>query len=97
MGSFMSSNLARTGYPVLGLDTNVSGDKTGARDESLYMFGGGDEATFQQCLPILTVLGNPQKTLYCGPSGAEKRWRDSMGRPTVSYWHELTHRKASEE
>ena len=64
MGSFMSSNLARSGYPVLGFDTNVSR------------------------LDIVRGVG---------VMAAEKRWRDSMGRPTVSFWHELTPRKASEE
>ena len=48
------------------LDVPVSGSPaTGA----LRMFAGGDEAAYRRCRPILEVLGDPERVVYCGPSG----------------------------
>jgi 3-hydroxyisobutyrate dehydrogenase-like beta-hydroxyacid dehydrogenase len=52
------------------LDVPVSGWITGAESGTLSMWAGGDEATFRRCLPILEVLGDPERIVYCGPSGS---------------------------
>jgi 3-hydroxyisobutyrate dehydrogenase len=50
------------------LDAPVSGSTVQAEQGQLVIFVGGEEAVYQQCQPILLVLGN--KTFYLGPSGA---------------------------
>ncbi|MFC1805469.1 NAD(P)-dependent oxidoreductase [Planctomycetota bacterium] len=52
------------------LDVPVSGGPGGSSTGTLRMFAGGDEAVYEQCRPILEVLGDPQRIVYCGPSGA---------------------------
>lgn len=52
------------------LDVPVSGWITGAASGTLRMFAGGDEAVFEQCKPILDVLGDPARVVYCGTSGS---------------------------
>ena len=52
------------------LEAPVSGGPGGAERADLYMFAGGDEATFQRCRPLLETLAGPSKLTYCGPSGA---------------------------
>lgn len=52
------------------LDVPVSGGPVGATKGTLRMFGGGDKDAFDACLPILQVLGDPDRIVYCGPSGS---------------------------
>lgn len=52
------------------LDVPVSGWITGAESGTLSMWAGGEEAIFRRCLPILEVLGDPERIVYCGPSGS---------------------------
>jgi len=52
------------------IDVPVSGGPQGATNGTLRMFAGGDEAVYRRCRPILEVLGDPQRIVYCGPSGA---------------------------
>lgn len=50
------------------LDAPVSGGDVGARNATLSIMVGGDEAAYQQVLPHLQLIG---KTItHCGPSGA---------------------------
>jgi 3-hydroxyisobutyrate dehydrogenase len=50
------------------LDAPVSGGDVGARNATLAIMVGGDEAAYQTALPLLRHLG---KTItHCGPSGA---------------------------
>src|SRR5207237_5929204 len=50
------------------LDAPVSGGDVGARDATLSVMVGGDEAAFVRARPLLALLG---KTItYCGPSGS---------------------------
>lgn len=51
------------------LDVPVSGGANGAEQGVLRLFGGGDEAAFEQVRPLLEVIGDPQFIVYCGPSG----------------------------
>jgi 3-hydroxyisobutyrate dehydrogenase-like beta-hydroxyacid dehydrogenase len=52
------------------LDAPVSGGVDGAESGMLRIFVGGEEEVFEQCRGILEVLGNPERVVYCGPSGA---------------------------
>ncbi len=52
------------------LDAPVSGGSGGAERGMLYIFVGGDEATVERCRPLLQIVGDPDKTTYCGPCGA---------------------------
>jgi len=52
------------------LDVPVSGGVGGARSGQLRMFAGGDKAVFDRVLPILTVIGDPDRIIYCGGSGS---------------------------
>ncbi|NKB72579.1 MAG: NAD-binding protein [Candidatus Latescibacteria bacterium] len=52
------------------LDVPVSGGPGGAEKGTLFMFAGGQQDLFEQHLPLLQVLGDPDKITYCGPSGA---------------------------
>ena len=49
------------------LDVGLSGGKEGANEGTLAMFVGGEESLFEECLPVLRVLGD--KIFYIGPSG----------------------------
>lgn len=51
------------------LDVPVSGGSGGAAEGSLRMFAGGEEAVYARVRPILEVLGDPRRIVYCGPSG----------------------------
>ncbi len=51
------------------LDAPISGGKIGAKTGSLRIFVGGELSTFEQCLEIFQVIGNPEKIVYCGPIG----------------------------
>ena len=51
------------------LDIPVSGWWTGAESGTLWMFAGGDRETFERCLPLLEVMGDPERILYGGGIG----------------------------
>ena len=50
------------------LDAPVSGSTVQAEQGQLVIFVGGEEDVYQECQPILAVLGG--KSFYLGPSGA---------------------------
>jgi 2-hydroxy-3-oxopropionate reductase len=52
------------------LDAPVSGGEIGAINASLSIMVGGDEATFQRMKPILDAMGNAERVVYIGRSGA---------------------------
>jgi len=52
------------------LDAPVSGGEIGAINASLSIMVGGDEATFHKMKPILDVMGNKERVVYIGRSGA---------------------------
>ncbi|MGD2176036.1 MAG: NAD(P)-dependent oxidoreductase, partial [Candidatus Brocadiaceae bacterium] len=64
----LAGEFAATGAILL--DVPVSGGSRGAREGTLRMFAGGDRSTYEQCRPILEVLGDPERIVYCGPSGS---------------------------
>ncbi len=49
------------------LDAPVSGGQKGAEAATLAIMVGGEEETFQRCLPILKAMG--KNVYYCGASG----------------------------
>ena len=51
------------------LDAPVSGGARGAAAGTLRVFVGGDKATAEQCWPLFNAIGNPDKIVYCGPTG----------------------------
>lgn len=62
----MARALAEKGARLL--DAPVSGGDVGARNATLSIMVGGDEAAYQRVLPCLQLMG---KTItHCGPSGA---------------------------
>ncbi|HKB14242.1 MAG TPA: 2-hydroxy-3-oxopropionate reductase [Vicinamibacterales bacterium] len=52
------------------LDAPVSGGEIGAINASLSIMVGGDEATFHKLKPVLDKMGNPERVVYIGRSGA---------------------------
>ena len=52
------------------LDAPVSGGDVGARNGTLSIMAGGDAADFAAVKPILDVMGNPEKVVHVGESGA---------------------------
>lgn len=52
------------------LDAPVSGGSTGAKAQTLTIMVGGEKEVFDKALPILNTIGNPDKVMYMGPSGA---------------------------
>ncbi len=52
------------------LDAPVSGGDIGAINGTLSIMVGGDRASFDAVKPILDVMGNPEKVVYIGESGA---------------------------
>lgn len=52
------------------LDAPVSGGEIGAIGGSLSIMVGGDEATFERVRPILACMGNPERIVRIGGSGA---------------------------
>jgi len=52
------------------LDAPVSGGEIGAINATLSIMVGGDEATFHRMKPILDVMGNAERVVYIGRSGA---------------------------
>jgi 3-hydroxyisobutyrate dehydrogenase-like beta-hydroxyacid dehydrogenase len=69
-----SPSLVRRLHPILAergvhvLDAPVSGGPRGARTGKLALWVGGDEALFQQYLPVLQAIGD--QPAYVGPIGA---------------------------
>lgn len=52
------------------LDAPVSGGEIGAINGTLSIMVGGDEATFDRVRPMLSKMGNPERIVYIGESGA---------------------------
>jgi 3-hydroxyisobutyrate dehydrogenase len=52
------------------LEAPVGGGIPAARDGSLQLFAAGDATVFADQLPLLEVLGDPERTRYLGPHGA---------------------------
>src|SRR6185295_4102793 len=52
------------------IDAPVSGSEIGAINAQLSIMCGGDEAVFNRVKPILASMGNPEKIVYIGRSGA---------------------------
>ena len=52
------------------VDAPVSGGVTGARDGTLQIFVGGAAEDYQRVRPLLAVMGDPERILHVGPSGA---------------------------
>ena len=50
------------------LDAPVSGGDSGAREGTLTIMVGGDAAVFEECKPVLQVLG--KRVVHMGPAGA---------------------------
>src|SRR5262249_22646417 len=52
------------------LDAPVSGGEIGAKGGSLSIMVGGEESAFARVRPILDCMGNPERVIYIGGSGA---------------------------
>ncbi len=52
------------------LDAPVSGGEIGAKSASLSIMVGGDQAAFERVRPVLASMGNPDRIIYIGESGA---------------------------
>ncbi|WP_329046084.1 NAD(P)-dependent oxidoreductase [Amycolatopsis sp. NBC_01488] len=57
------------GRGVRRLDAPVSGMARGAEAGTLQIFAGGDADDFREALPLLEVLGDPEKILHVGAAG----------------------------
>jgi 2-hydroxy-3-oxopropionate reductase len=52
------------------LDAPVSGGEIGAKSASLSIMVGGDQTAFERVRPVLASMGNPDRIIYIGESGA---------------------------
>jgi 2-hydroxy-3-oxopropionate reductase len=52
------------------LDAPVSGGEIGAINAQLSIMVGGEEAAFTRALPVLQAMGNKERIVHIGPSGA---------------------------
>lgn len=52
------------------LDAPVSGGEIGAINAQLSIMVGGDDAAFTRALPVLQAMGNKERIVHIGPSGA---------------------------
>jgi 2-hydroxy-3-oxopropionate reductase len=52
------------------LDAPVSGGEIGAINASLSVMVGGDAAALERVRPVLNAVGNPDRVVHIGPSGA---------------------------
>ena len=52
------------------LDAPVSGGEIGAKNATLTIMVGGDQATFERARPVLSCMGKPESVTYIGESGA---------------------------
>ena len=64
----LSAMVASKGATML--DAPVSGGEIGAKSGSLSIMVGGDEAAFARVRPVLACMGNPERIIYIGESGA---------------------------
>ncbi len=62
----MAARLQAAGVEML--DAPVSGGDVGARQGTLSIMVGGEESTFQRCLPVFEALG--KRITHCGGHGA---------------------------
>ena len=83
----LANALAAKGATLV--DAPVSGGPQGAKQGMLYIFVGGDESVVAQCRPVLETLGNPERVIHCGPSGAGQVVKGvnqlAMGLGTAAY------------
>ncbi len=63
------ADIARTRQATL-LDAPVSGGEIGAVSGTLSVMVGGDEGAFNEVRPILEAVGNPERIIRIGESGA---------------------------
>ncbi len=59
-----AAEFARKGATLI--DAPVSG---GSASGMLRIFVGGEKAIAERCRPIFNILGDPERVVYCGPSG----------------------------
>jgi 3-hydroxyisobutyrate dehydrogenase len=52
------------------LDAPVAGQSIGAKAATLAIYVGGEEAVFERALPLLEVMGDPDRIFHLGPHGA---------------------------
>jgi len=52
------------------LDAPVSGGSQGAINGTLSIMVGGEQAVFEQALPVLEAMGTKEKIIYVGPNGS---------------------------
>jgi 2-hydroxy-3-oxopropionate reductase len=64
----LASTVASKGGTML--DAPVSGGEIGAINASLSIMVGGDRAAFDRVKPILACMGNPERIVHIGESGA---------------------------
>jgi 2-hydroxy-3-oxopropionate reductase len=64
----LASQAAQLGATLL--DAPVSGGEIGAIDGKLSIMVGGDRAAYDRVLPILSAMGNPERIIHIGDSGA---------------------------
>lgn len=64
----LSAMLEKKGIEML--DCPVSGGVVGAAAQTLTVMVGGKKDVFESCRPIFNTIGNPDKIMYVGPSGA---------------------------
>ncbi len=51
------------------LDAPISGGREGAARGRLRIFVGGDETVARSCWPLFEAVADPEKVVYCGPTG----------------------------
>jgi 3-hydroxyisobutyrate dehydrogenase-like beta-hydroxyacid dehydrogenase len=51
------------------IDAPVSGWITGAETGTLFVFLGGDPSAVERCRALFAVVGDPERTTYCGAAG----------------------------
>jgi len=60
----------RVGKGVMRLDAPVSGGEIGAINGTLSIMVGGDAAALERVRPVLNAVGNRERIVHIGPSGA---------------------------
>jgi 2-hydroxy-3-oxopropionate reductase len=64
----LAGEAARRGVAML--DAPVSGGEIGAINASLSVMVGGDGEALERVRPVLNAMGNPERVVHIGPSGA---------------------------
>jgi len=64
----IASSVVNAGAQMV--DAPVSGGVTGAKAGTLSFLVGGTEKSFQVSKPILSLMGELERIIYCGPSGS---------------------------